>query len=107
MQIKKIGATISVILRFTEADWEVISTADELLAEIETRGGSEYQFTITPNAAGRELHLQAQTAGWAAAQYRGDLKVVKDGIVTYYPDKTFIEFQLINPVSETANTVEG
>lgn len=111
MQVKKAGATIRVILRFDDPDeWEYISTADELLSEIEKAGSKEYRFTITLNHESREILLQAHTYHpelWDTGDYRADLKVTKDGFVSYYPDKTFIEFKLIKPISETEDYVEG
>lgn len=101
----KIGATLQLLLEFTEEEFDAIYPNEEFLAEAEITGGAEYTLTPTIDVAARSILLSASTTGWTRGRYKCDIRVTKNGVVSFLPADSYIEFELISPVAEIASQV--
>ena len=106
MSTYKRGSTLQILLEFTQEEWDAIYPHEEFLAECEITGGVEYELTPTFNIPERTILLRSPTDGWTRGRYKCDVKIVKNGITSYIPPNSYIEFEIIAPVTETETANE-
>lgn len=106
MAVYKIGATVQILLEFTDAEFTALFPNDEFVAEAEITGGVEYPMTIIIDEPTRAVLLRADTSTWNKGRYKCDIRVSKNGITTFIPLNTYIEFELVSPVTETGSVVD-
>lgn len=106
MAVYKIGSTVQILIEFTEDEYAAIFPNEEFTAECEITGGVEYPMTIIQDAANRTVLLRANTTSWTKGRYKCDIRVTKNGITTFIPQNSYIEFELIAPVTETGSVVD-
>lgn len=105
MPTYKRGSTLQILLEFTDDEWDAIYPNEEFLAECEITGGVEYQLTPTFDTVNKTILLRSPTEGWQRGKYKCDIKIVKNGITSYIPADSYIEFDIIVPVTEIPNEV--
>ena len=106
MAVYKIGATVQIIIEFTEEEWTAVFPNEEFFAECEMTVGAEYPMTVTTDEATRTVLLRAETTGWTKGTYKCDIRVTKNGITTFIPQDSYITFNMIAPVSEVGSIVD-
>lgn len=104
MSIYKIGATLQIVLEFTEEEFDSIYPFDSFLAECEN-SSKEYTLNYTIDVENRTILLSRETDDFTRGTYKVDIRIEKDGLTTFFPKDSYITFQMIPPVSEPANQV--
>lgn len=107
MATYKQGATLQILLEFTDEEFEAIYPFDSFLAEAEVSGGQEYELDYVVDVSTKTILLSSPTDGWNKGAYKCDIRIVKNGITSFIPPETFIQFNIINPVSETESVVNS
>jgi len=105
MATYKIGATVQILLQMDQEEFDAIYPHTSFMAEAEITGGQEYQLTPTIDVLNRSILLTANTTGWQKGQYKCDIRIVKNGMTLFIPADSYITFNLVPPVTETANEV--
>lgn len=105
MAIYKAGTNVKFLLQFDDEKWLALYPFDSIRAEAKptkTRenGVAEYEMLITVDEATKSVLVSANTTGWPKANYRFDVRIEKNGEFVYIPDKTNVEFSIINPVTD-------
>ena len=106
MAVYKIGSTVQILIEFTEDEFDAVFPNEEFVAECEITGGVEYPMIVTTDAVNRTVLLRADTTNWTKGRYKCDIRVRKNGIVTFIPQNSYIEFELIAPVTEAGSVVQ-
>ena len=104
MSSYKKGATLGIEVEFTEEEWAEIYPWDEILSECENTI-IEYPLTVTTDVQTRTILLSSTTDRFLTGAYKADIRIVKNGTVMFIPKKGYINFTVINAVSEAADGV--
>lgn len=104
MATYKIGATLQIVLEFTEEEFNTIYPFDLFMAECENTT-TEFVLPHTVDVANRSILLQRSTADFTRGTYKVDCRVEKDGIITFFPKDTYITFTMVPPVAEVGTEV--
>ena len=105
MATYKIGATVQIVIEFTEDEFAAIYPNDEFTAEAEITGGAEYPLAVTWDIPSRTALLRAETSNWSRGRYKCDIRVVKNGVTAFIPLDEYITFDVIAPVTEAGTIV--
>lgn len=104
MATYKIGATLQIVLEFTADEFSAIYPFDSFQAECENTN-TEFPLTHTIDVANRRILLTSPTDSFTRGTYKVDIRIEKDGIVTFFPKDTYITFNMIFPVADLVNKV--
>lgn len=112
MSIYKKGATIRILLdQLTEEEFNAIYPYDSVRCEAEIKkepDGVERLFNVEPDIANRTFLLSSVTAeNWDIGSYKLDVRFTRNGEHFYVPQRGYIEFQIIAPVTDDSTEVSA
>lgn len=105
MTMQKSGTTVKFLFQFDDENWSALYPFDSIRAEAKpakplANGITEYEMVVTVDEATKSVLVSANTLGWPKANYKFDLRIEKNGEYIYIPNKTNVEFYVINPVTD-------
>lgn len=97
IEIKK-GASFRVALQFSEAEWDSLFPAQQVISQFKQEE-TYYDIEVEVDASTRCIFLRAETNSWKPGQGAFDVKLISDGLITIVPELTNVEVTIVEGIT--------